>query len=891
MGVIVAFSLILFQTHNRTYLEGIDSRLFSAAHFAKAVLPEDYHDRIENKNSVSKEDFDRVVDRFNKLCVKNGLEYLWSLMIIDEQIVFTSSTSPSKDVTQEDHAAFFEAHSNPELYATAFETMQPVYRINDDKWGRIRVVLVPFYDSHERRYLVGASMKITEVDRIVKNTLIQLLLVAFVVLLAGFAISLALADSISRPIAKLTGMAEKIAEGDLDQSIEPCGGQELESLAMSVNRMSLSIRERIQSLEEKDEQLKREGEALRKSEERNRNYVENSPYGIFVVDELGQCLDVNEAACLVTGFDETELLSMSIVDLVAEEPEAQQTYQSQFERLFEKGRMVCELPFNRKGGTEFFMFINAVRLSENRYMVCGLDITEQRRGEKERSLLVTAIEQAAEVVLITDANGVVQYVNPAFEHITGYSRSESVRQGVGKLLKSDVHDEAFHKEVRDTVQGGKNWQGRIVNKRKDGSTFEAELTISPVQNAKGEIVNYVSVQRDVTRETQLESQLRHTQKMEALVTLAGGIAHNFRNALASVLGWIEIATRRVPEGDEVHTCLDRATRAGERAAEDIQRLLTFSRKEEPKRRPMHAAPVIKDALKLLRGALPSSIEFRVNISDDCGRIFMDPFQINQVVMNLGMNALHALQGLDGAFEVDLSDVEITEKGANSHIDLQAGKYVQLTISDTGCGMNQRTLDRIFEPFFTTKEPGEGTGLGLSLVHGIVMDHKGVIRVESKVGEGTSIEMLFPVCPDEIVDSEETDVQEPITRGHESILLVDDDQEFLEMSATGLRNFGYLVVNHSSGVTALEVFRAGDTRFDLVITDQIMPRMTGVEMSKEILQIAPDMPIILVSGFGGSLSREQVKDVGIREALVKPITPRVLAAAIRRVLDSEPGSGT
>ncbi|RMF92264.1 MAG: response regulator, partial [Nitrospinota bacterium] len=377
-------------------------------------------------------------------------------------------------------------------------------------------------------------------------------------------------------------------------------------------------------------------------------------------------------------------------------------------------------------------------------------------------------------------------------------------------------------------------------------------------------------------------QLRQAQKMEAIGTLAGGIAHDFNNILTAILGYTELTLRNMPEESEAYQNLQEVLAAGKRAKELVQQILTFSRQHEQRYQPVQLRQVVQEVLRLVRATLPSTIEIRQYL-DTPGTVLADPGQIHQVLLNLCSNAEYAMRERGGILEVRLEKTQITPEFAAAHPPLHPGPYLQLSICDTGCGMEPAILDRIFDPFFTTKGVGEGTGMGLAIVHGIVTSHGGAITVESLPGQGTTFTLYFPQI-DDVLDSM-GDNEPALPRGKETILLVEDEPALAALGEQMLTMLGYRVIAYTDSLKALEAFRADPQRFDLVLTDQTMPNMTGEALSRELLRIRPDLPIILYTGFSHTMTPEKARALGIRAYLMKPLVWRDLALTIRQVLEA------
>ncbi len=415
---------------------------------------------------------------------------------------------------------------------------------------------------------------------------------------------------------------------------------------------------------------------------------------------------------------------------------------------------------------------------------------------------------------------------------------------------------------------------------KDGKEVEVETSVSRIPYRGG--IATQGILRDITERKRLEAQLHQAQKMEAIGTLAGGIAHDFNNILMAMLGYAEMAKIDLMEGTPARGDMEEVLKAGRRAKDLVRQILAFSRQIDQERQPVQLHHVIKEALKLLRASLPTTIEIRQNIDTDCGAVLADPTQIHQVLMNLCGNAHHAMREKGGILGVELTSLDVDADQAMLVPNLRAGPYVRLTVSDTGHGMDRATMERIFEPFFTTKAVGEGTGMGLATVHGIVTSHNGAITVYSEPGDGTTFHIYLPRLESKVQDAQPQ--PEAVPTGKERILFVDDEASLARLGKQMLERLGYDVTARTSSVEALEAFRAKSDMYDLVITDQTMPNITGLELAEEMMQIRPDIPVILATGFSETISPEKAKQHGIREYIMKPIAARELAVITRQVLD-------
>jgi len=380
-----------------------------------------------------------------------------------------------------------------------------------------------------------------------------------------------------------------------------------------------------------------------------------------------------------------------------------------------------------------------------------------------------------------------------------------------------------------------------------------------------------------------ERQLQQVLKIQAIGTLAGGIAHDFNNILFPIVGYTELTMDEVPDDSVAHNNLEEVLKAAHRAKDLVQQILTFSRQSGQERKPVKVHLIIKEALKLLRASIPASIEIINKIDDDCHPVMGDATQIHQVIMNLCTNAYHAMQDKGGTLEVNLSEVDVGYEETVKKIGMQPGKHLQLLVRDEGCGMDAVVLDRIFEPYYTTKEQGKGTGLGLSVIHGIVKNHRGDISVTSSPGKGTTFKVYLPVTEDADI-ANEFEPSNGAAKGNERILLIDDEEQIVSMEQQMLENLGYEVTARTDSTKALKEFSEQPQNFDLVITDMTMPQMTGDELAQKLLDIKPDIPVILCTGFNEDITEEKALSMGIQKFVMKPVIKNDLATTIRTVLD-------
>ena len=508
---------------------------------------------------------------------------------------------------------------------------------------------------------------------------------------------------------------------------------------------------------------------------------------------------------------------------------------------------------------------------------------QQERVEAENARLIAAIEQAAEAVVFTDIEGQIQYVNPAFTRITGFSREEVLGHNL-RLLKSGEHDRTFYEHLWRTILAGEVWQGEITNRRKDGSLYHEQMTITPVRNEQGKIRHFIAIKHDISERKRLEAQLFHARKMEAIGRLAGGVAHDFNNLLTIICGYSDLLLQSLMSSDPARGYVSEIKDAGERAASLTRQLLAFSRRQVVEPRVLDVNVIMAAMEKMLRRMAGEDIEFVTVLRAGSGLIKADQGQIEQTVMNLVVNARDAMpQG--GKLIIETANVELDDAYARSHIAVKPGPYVMLAVSDTGFGMDEETQAHIFEPFFTTKEQGRGTGLGLATVYAIIKQNGGNIWVYSEVGRGTTIKIYLPRVEDCSGQSEKPTSASRELRGSETILVVEDEEAVRSLVVGLLKAKGYTVLEAGRVDDALSVCLRHWGPIHLVLTDVVLPHMSGRDLADRLKPLCPGIRILYMSGY----TQDAVASHGVIEPgatlLQKPFTSDILAGKVREVLDA------
>ncbi len=602
---------------------------------------------------------------------------------------------------------------------------------------------------------------------------------------------------------------------------------------------------------------------------------------VIATDRRGRIEFANRTALRLSGFSQSELKGQpleTLFDLTAEQ-------QTSIRRCLGRNATAAfEVTAKTKTGATMPVQLTVSALNPasegHGLVVFAVDVSGLKRTIEEQAQLVTALEHAAESIIVTNSEGVVEYVNPAFEKITGYSRHEVIGRHID-LLDSGKHSKTFFSTIIDTLQRGEIWQGRIVNKRSDHSLYEIEATVSPIKNNAGEITNTVSVQRDVSNEVRLERQLRQAQKMEAIGTLAGGIAHDFNNLLMGIQGNISLSLLDIePEAPLVKN-LKKIEQYVQNGVDLTKQLLGFARGGKYDISLLNLNELIKEQ-NLMFSRTNKDIIFKNEADADIWSVEADRGQIEQVLMNLYLNALQAMPG-GGTLTTRTTNVSIDEDQYSPYY-VKAGKYIKINIADTGIGMDEDTQQRIFDPFFTTKEMGRGTGLGLASVYGIVKNHGGFIKVFSTKGQGTQFKIYLPASGKAVPDKKK--VNEKFVQGRETILLVDDEEMILDVGRRMLKRLGYQIFIARDGQEAIEIFEQHQDKIDLIILDMIMPQMGGGETFDRIKKIQPGVKVLLSSGFSINGQASEILNRGCNGFIQKPFNLQNLSKSLRAILEGQ-----
>ncbi len=680
-------------------------------------------------------------------------------------------------------------------------------------------------------------------------------------------------------------LLERPKDGNLEKD-------ELSLVESAINEMRVNLIQEIDS-------VRASQEALAKNEQRFRSLVDNIPGVVYRCELIfpWKMTYISELVKDITGHHADDFLTDTIIfghlvhpddclqieRVINEMIESRQPYEIEYRILHQNGtiRWVHENGRAIYNEDQKALWLDGVIF----------DITTKKQAEKKLAekeiLLQTIIENASDAIFFKNVDGRYVLANTATLNAIGKSENEVI----GKT-DYDLFPEESAKIIKQVDSVVMNSNKPVLAEERlqtsYGDTYW-HANKSPLRDKEGNLLGVVGISRNITdiknaqsEKQELKKRLMQAQKMEAVGTLAGGIAHDFNNILGVIIGYTEMAKEDVPKGSKIFDDLQQVLEAAIRAKDLVIQILAFSRQHEVKPIPLQLQTLVKETLKMLRASIPTTISIEDGIESNCGIVLADPTQASQILMNLCTNASQAMENKGGILKIDLKPVIKKKDDITFPIKLKPGSYVELAVTDTGLGINPEVIEKIFDPYFTTKEVGKGTGMGLAITHGIISEYGGDISVESKIGEGTTFRVYFPsISKDELPNFQ---TKEEIPHGKERILFVDDEELLTTMGKVILERLGYHVTTRQSSIDALTTFQNDPNAFDLIITDQTMPGMTGSDLSRRMLQLRPNLPIILCTGYSNVIDEQTAKSLGIREYAMKPLRKSAIGKLIRKVLD-------
>ena len=647
-------------------------------------------------------------------------------------------------------------------------------------------------------------------------------------------------------------------------------------------------------LREQNEELRRAHVTLQEHRQRLADLYDHAPVAYLTFNVKGVIEEANLTASALLGVPGQKLVGTPFQHYV--HPDHTDIYVRHLSGVaLGSENSSCELRLRKHGGTFFWGRVESVPVEplegeEATVRSAVIDITERKEAvealreseEKYRAL----IESVQGIIVRLDNEGRVVFLNDYGRDFFGYSPEELWAQGVVGTIVAREDGAGLNMAglLASMAKHPERFRARELNNtRRSGERVRVSWTIKTLHDEEGYFTGILALGNDVTKRRTLEEQLRQSQKMEAIGTLAGGIAHDFNNLLAAVIGFTEMGIDDVADRPPVQNYLKNVLKAAMRGRDLVRQILAFSREAGYARTPMAVSPLITETVQFLRASIPVTIEIKLSITASSDIVLAAPTEIQQILMNLATNASLAMEEKGGVLEISLADIDLTPDSPVFAEDVRPGEYVQVIVRDTGTGMSPDVMKRAFEPFFTTRDIGTGTGMGLSVVYGIVNDLQGMITVESEPGMGSTFRVFLPKA--DTKPEKDPMVTGKISMGTESILFVDDEDMIMAWGQGTLERLGYRVTATTDPAEALKMFASEPSRFDLVITDQAMPSMSGMRLAEKLLNIRPEVPIILCTGYSTTVSPEKAKEAGIKEFIMKPLARHELAQAIRRALDA------
>lgn len=733
----------------------------------------------------------------------------------------------------------------------------------------------------------GVSM--ARIRSAIRDFVLMNLLVGIGAVIAGVVIFISVIRiGVTGPIKELRDISNEVSAGNLEARTQFTSRDEIGLLAENFNNMTARLRGLIAE--------------LKASESKYKTLLENLPQKVFLKDANSVFISCNKNFADDLKISPGEVPDKTDYDFFPDE--LAEKYRRDDRRVIESGNIEEFEEQYIQDGKEIIVHTVKTPVRDENGEVSGIlgifwDITDRIMAvnalKESEQAYRTLAENLPGIVyrLFLGKNRKMIFFNDMIEPMTGYSSGE-LKQGEICSFESMIPPEDRNdviSTVKRAIEEKKPFEIEYRLRHRTGNIKYFHERGRPVFEEDGEplfidgaIIDITEAKNSNIKQQELQAQLNQAQKMESIGAMAGGIAHDFNNILSAILGFSELALMNLEDRKQVEEYMGEVLKGAERARNLVKQILTFSRKTQQEKQPLQIAIIIKEALKLLRSSIPTTIEIRENIASRA-TILADPTQVHQIIMNLCTNAYHAMRETGGTLAVELKEIELADQDITPEFNIQPGKYLQLEVGDTGCGMTSEIKEKIFEPYFTTKEVGAGTGLGLAVVHGIVHDYNGCINVYSEVGCGTTIHLYFPVMEEE-ANSIGLEVDEGrLTGGDERIMVVDDEESIVKLVAISLKKHGYNVSTFTNGVPACQELEKNPDNYDLLITDMTMPFMTGAELSRKALETCPTLPIILCTGQSELINREKALAMGVKEYCNKPLNTKQLLLTVRKTLDA------
>ena len=877
--------IIMYNDYQEEYNRGIKEKLLTTTIMAREILGKNYHDKITNATSITQSEYEKIVSRFNNICQKLNIDNIWSLILTDNQIVFTSNSKKNQNNPKNSYKNFFELEIDQKTYKDLFTKNKTAYNFFPKNGNEIHSIFLPFKDTHGRHYALCAAINAHEsymefIKIISHKLLIDLLF--FIPLIILFYLIL---RALIKPFNIIIDYINNITFNNYEKKklVLTSGPKEATSLSKSINMMIETILDNFKTIQSQEKDI--------------RTTLMSIGDGVIVINGKGKVSRINPEAERLTGWKAKNAVGKPL-DTV-------------FHIINKATGKRCLSPFNivistgknytlgrstqliAKNGAIYYISDSAAPVFDdnkqiNNVVLCFKDIT--REYEQDEKLKLSHAK-----LLEIQSYAKIGYWEFSFIDGKGWI-SEEVSKIYGLDFYGETDTSAGEKFIKATVNfnntdfsekvlsGTESKHIHEIIDQKTGKNKFVEIYIKPVVNANGDTIKIFGITKDITEQHSLIEQLQHSQRLDAIGQLAGGIAHDFNNMLGGILGFTELINNDIKGNNRLEEYCRQIIKTSENAAELTQQLLSFARKGKIISTPINIHDIIKSAIKLLNRSIDKNITVELELEAENTSIVGDPSQLQSVILNLGINARDAMPE-GGTLILTTETVRLNQSFCNdSPFDLDPGQYILIKAIDTGTGISKDVLNHIFEPFFTTKGVGKGTGLGLSAIFGTITSHHGAITVYSELQKGTEFHIYLPTR-NKINNSylEEEDITENL-HGQATILIVDDEEIIRLMAQALLEELGYKTILAKNGNDAIKKYTANKDEIDIVLLDVIMPEMNGMECLKNLLKINPNLKIIIASGFSKSGKTNDFLANGAADFINKPYRQKELALSIKNILE-------
>ena len=890
LGILIsAFILSHAAEYSNSNCESlINSTLKTAVTISQDFIGKDYHDKITNKNSVSPEEFNEIAGKYQEICSDLPLKYIWSvLMLNDETVVLTTATPPDETINDKHNMPkFFSEPSNPEIFIKAIRTEKPFRSTLKNEWGNNEIIIIPYKDSNGRNYAFCAGLDSTYYRKMTDNILKKHLISSIILILCIMLICYIFFIILTRPLKIITSKIQQISTKEYDYS-KSKWAEEYIKLSDNIYYMYSEINHSYHMLRIQEEDL--------------HTTLMCIGDGVIVTDERGNITRINSEAIRLTGWSENDAIDKDFYSVFTTyDKKDASSNNRQLDVVLLTGKMI-ELNRNTmlisKDQNEFHISgIFAPIITNN--IVIGTVVTFKNLTLEDQQ--ADKIRQNHEIMLDVLRLSRVSYWEYNIQDNTFWLSNdlvslygiEEIEEGlidgdllIEKYLNSDDTDNSLRLEFQQAIAEKKPFRltKEFLNFQTKQPLFFDAAAI-PILNSQGEVIKLIGLTKDITEHKTLTHQLYHSQKLDAVGQLTGGVAHDFNNMLGGIIGFAELLLNNLGDNDKLASYCNHIINTGENAAKLTSQLLSFARKGKSISTPVDVHKVIDSAVILLKRSFDKTITIDKQYNAATDTVIGDPSQIESVIINLGINARDAITERGNISIIteltELSDTFCTENNSN----MEPGSYIVIRIKDDGSGMSQDTLDHIFEPFFTTKDEGKGTGLGLSVIHSIISAHKGYIEVNSEIGIGTEFKIYLPLSGDATIELNNA-ASDRIDKysGKEGILVVDDEEIIQNMASALLQNLGYKVFIAGNGEIALKIYQEHRSEIAAVILDVVMPVMGGMTCLKELKALYPEIKVIIASGFSKSETSADFIKNGAAAFINKPYRQITLAKVIKNTL--------